>query len=74
LAAKLEGAGLGLLISREIVHSLGGSLTVQSVSGQGSCFRVILPLTVPTSKPALEPYEPCLRRAPGPRSLNAGQL
>jgi len=47
LAAKLEGAGLGLLISREIVHSLGGSLTVQTVSGQGSCcFRVILSFTV----------------------------
>ncbi len=46
LAAKLEGAGLGLRISREIVHSLGGSLTVQSVGGQGSCFRVILPLPV----------------------------
>ncbi len=44
LAAKLEGAGLGLPISREIVHSLGGSLTVRSVGGQGSCFRVILPL------------------------------
>ncbi len=46
LAAKREGAGLGLPIGREIIHSHGGSLTVQSVSGRGSCFRVTLPLAV----------------------------
>jgi sigma-B regulation protein RsbU (phosphoserine phosphatase) len=45
LATKREGAGLGLPISREIVHSHGGSLTVRSESGQGSCFRMTLPLT-----------------------------
>ena len=44
LTAKPEGAGLGLPISREIVHSHGGTLTVQSAQGQGSCFRVTLPL------------------------------
>jgi len=43
LAAKLKGAEPGLPISREIVHSLGGSLTVTT---QGSCFQVILPIPV----------------------------
>jgi sigma-B regulation protein RsbU (phosphoserine phosphatase) len=44
LAAKREGAGLGLPISREIVQSHAGSLTVRSTPGQGTCFRMILPL------------------------------
>ena len=46
LAAKREGAGLGLPISREIVQSHGGSLTVRSSPGQGACFRMTLPLAV----------------------------
>ncbi|HET9489907.1 MAG TPA: ATP-binding protein [Methylomirabilota bacterium] len=44
LTAKPEGAGLGLPISREIVQHHGGSLTVRSESGRGSCFRMSLPL------------------------------
>jgi signal transduction histidine kinase len=44
LTGKPEGAGLGLPISREIVQQHGGSLTVRSAPGQGSCFRVALPL------------------------------
>jgi len=44
LTAKPEGAGLGLPISREIVHAHGGGLTVRSQPGRGSCFRVSLPL------------------------------
>jgi signal transduction histidine kinase len=41
--AKPFGVGLGLPISREIVEHHGGSLTVQSQPGAGSCFRVTLP-------------------------------
>ncbi|HYT78679.1 MAG TPA: ATP-binding protein, partial [Actinomycetota bacterium] len=44
LTAKPEGAGLGLPISREIVLAHGGSLTVRSDPGRGSCFRMALPL------------------------------
>jgi signal transduction histidine kinase/Na+/proline symporter len=44
LTAKPEGAGLGLPISREIVQYQGGSLTVRSTMGRGSCFRMTLPL------------------------------
>jgi sigma-B regulation protein RsbU (phosphoserine phosphatase) len=44
LTAKPEGAGLGLPISREIVHQHGGSLMVRSTVGEGSCFRMTLPL------------------------------
>jgi Na+/proline symporter/signal transduction histidine kinase len=44
LIGKPEGAGLGLPISREIVQHHGGTLSVRSVPGQGSAFRMALPL------------------------------
>jgi signal transduction histidine kinase len=44
LTGKPEGAGLGLPISREIVQHHGGTLTVRSAPGRGSCFRMSLPL------------------------------
>ncbi|MBI5497447.1 MAG: PAS domain S-box protein [Deltaproteobacteria bacterium] len=38
-----EGTGLGLVISQRIVNELGGRLTVESVVGKGSTFRLTLP-------------------------------
>lgn len=37
------GAGLGLSIARRIMEIHGGQITVESVEGQGSTFRVVLP-------------------------------
>ncbi|MFY0575412.1 sensor histidine kinase [Cystobacter fuscus] len=52
-----EGTGLGLSISHDIIRGLGGSMSVDSVVGQGSIFRVFLPLvdTGPLEKPPHEP-------------------
>ncbi len=39
-----EGTGLGLSMSYSIVHNHSGRIEVSSTVGQGSCFRVCLPL------------------------------
>ncbi len=38
------GTGLGLTITRQLVQLMGGSLSLESTPGQGSLFRVELPL------------------------------
>jgi signal transduction histidine kinase len=41
--AAADGSGLGLSITRRLAEALGGHLTVSSVVGEGSVFRVRLP-------------------------------
>jgi two-component system sensor histidine kinase BaeS len=39
-----QGMGLGLPIAREIVTAHGGNLTVSSTVGEGTTFRIVLPI------------------------------
>jgi signal transduction histidine kinase len=40
-----SGSGLGLYIAKEALQKLGGSIKVESTWGEGSVFRIQLPLT-----------------------------
>lgn len=42
--ASATGSGLGLYIAKEAIAKLGGSISVESVYGEGSTFRIKLPL------------------------------
>ncbi len=48
---QFDGSGLGLSIARELVERQGGSLTVRSRAGQGTCFTVVLPLPASEGTP-----------------------
>jgi signal transduction histidine kinase/ligand-binding sensor domain-containing protein/DNA-binding response OmpR family regulator len=39
-----QGSGIGLSITKEFVNLHGGTITVRSTPGEGSCFRIMLPL------------------------------
>jgi len=41
-----QGTGIGLAITREFVEMHGGSIRVESTPDKGSCFTVLLPVTV----------------------------
>jgi signal transduction histidine kinase len=43
---EIEGNGLGLAIVKSVVAQYGGAVAVESVLGQGSCFRVSLPVAL----------------------------
>ncbi|WP_312514479.1 XrtA/PEP-CTERM system histidine kinase PrsK [Massilia sp.] len=43
-STKSAGMGIGVFESREYIHELGGRLEVTSSPGQGTTFRVLLPL------------------------------
>ena len=46
ITRKYGGTGLGLSISQSLAELMAGSITVESIQGVGSCFKVTLPLSV----------------------------
>jgi signal transduction histidine kinase len=52
------GTGLGLTISLELTHMLGGELILKSEEGKGSLFRLCVPLDIGENEKAQEKDDP----------------
>lgn len=49
---KIQGTGLGMAITRNLVEAMGGTIYVESKPGQGSCFEVLIDLKIAKERPA----------------------
>jgi two-component system sensor histidine kinase ChiS len=62
-SGQATGTGLGLTIARHLADLMAGSIEVSSTPGEGSEFRVVLPLS---DLPAVAPLEEWLPNPPAP--------
>jgi len=60
------GTGLGLAISKRFIEMMGGMITVESVLGEGTTFRVHLPIEL--ESPLSDSAEPADLQIPRPRA------
>ena len=52
LTNKIQGTGLGMAITKNLVDLMGGTIDVESEPGQGSCFEVFMDLKIAEERSA----------------------
>ncbi len=60
-----KGTGIGLAVCHRIVNSLNGDITVESQSGRGAQFKVVLPVATPPVLPDTDIRAPGRKRRTG---------
>ena len=73
-ARRFGGTGLGLAIAKELIERQGGDIQVQSAEGQGSTFRVRLPVRLPASRPPTGASAPPRAATEKPRPTEPADL
>jgi signal transduction histidine kinase len=49
-----KGTGIGLAATRRILEDHGGSVDFESADGNGTTFRIFMPLTSPDARPSVQ--------------------
>ncbi len=69
IARSHQGAGLGLSIAHNLVDAMGGTLTIESVEGQGTTVYLMLPFDLPLAEAGETPPQGGQAEPPQPMRL-----